>query len=67
LTAFTFALVSNAGEWPCGEGSTIPGDIIFMSAEDGIQDTIIPRLMATGADTTAFISWRQQQNRMELV
>jgi leucyl-tRNA synthetase len=20
LTAFTFALVSNAGEWPCGEG-----------------------------------------------
>jgi len=51
LTAFMSAVVSNGGAWPCGEGSTIPGDVIFMSAEDGIQDTIIPRLMAAGADT----------------
>jgi putative DNA primase/helicase len=46
------AVVSNGGTWPCGEGSTIAGDVIFMSAEDGIRDTIIPRLMAAGADTT---------------
>lgn len=52
LTAFMSAVVSNGGAWPCGEGSTIAGDVIFMSAEDGIQDTIIPRLMAAGADTT---------------
>ena len=52
LTAFMSAVVSNGGAWPCGEGSTLPGDVIFMSAEDGIQDTIIPRLMAAGADTT---------------
>jgi energy-coupling factor transporter ATP-binding protein EcfA2 len=52
LTAFMSAVVSNGGPWPCGEGSTLPGDVIFMSAEDGIQDTIIPRLMAAGADTT---------------
>lgn len=52
LTAFMSAVVSNGGLWPCGEGSTLPGDVIFMSAEDGIQDTIIPRLMAAGADTT---------------
>jgi putative DNA primase/helicase len=52
LTAFMSAVVSNGGSWPCGEGSTLPGDVIFMSAEDGIQDTIIPRLMAAGADTT---------------
>jgi putative DNA primase/helicase len=50
LTAFMSAIVSNGGHWPCGEGSTIPGDVIFMSAEDGVQDTIIPRLMAAGAD-----------------
>src|SRR5882757_7682135 len=31
--------------------STLSGDVIFMSAEDGIQDTIIPRLIAAGADT----------------
>jgi putative DNA primase/helicase len=52
LTAFISAVVSNGGAWPCGEGSTIAGDVIFMSAEDGIRDTIIPRLMAAGADTT---------------
>jgi putative DNA primase/helicase len=52
LTAFMSAVVSNGGAWPCGEGSTFAGDVIFMSAEDGIRDTIIPRLMAAGADTT---------------
>lgn len=51
LTAFISAVVSNGGTWPCGEGSTLPGDVIFMSAEDGIRDTIVPRLMAAGADT----------------
>ncbi|WLB19368.1 AAA family ATPase [Bradyrhizobium sp. vgs-9] len=50
LTAFMSATVSHGGHWPCGEGSTLPGDVIFMSAEDGVQDTIIPRLMAAGAD-----------------
>lgn len=50
LTAFMAATVSNGGDWPCGEGSTLPGDVIFMSAEDGVQDTIIPRLMAAGAN-----------------
>ncbi|MVT52533.1 AAA family ATPase [Bradyrhizobium yuanmingense] len=50
LTAFMSATVSNGSHWPCGEGSTLPGDVIFMSAEDGVQDTIIPRLMAAGAD-----------------
>ena len=51
LTAFISAAVSNGGTWPCGEGSTLPGDVIFMSAEDGIRDTIVPRLMSAGADT----------------
>jgi RecA-family ATPase len=50
LTAFMSATVSNGGYWPCGEGSTLAGDVIFMSAEDGVQDTIIPRLMSAGAD-----------------
>ena len=50
VTAFMSAIVSTGGHWPCGEGSTLPGDVIFMSAEDGIQDTIVPRLMAAGAD-----------------
>jgi len=34
LTAFMSATVSNGGHWPCGEGCTFAGDVIFMSAED---------------------------------
>lgn len=50
LTAFMAATVSSGGHWPCGEGSALCGDVIMLSAEDGIQDTIIPRLIAAGAN-----------------
>jgi putative DNA primase/helicase len=50
LTAFMAATISNGGNWPCNEGSTTVGSVIFMSAEDGIEDTIVPRLMAAGAN-----------------
>jgi putative DNA primase/helicase len=50
LTAFVTATISNGGDWPCSEGSTTVGSVIFMSAEDGIEDTIVPRLMAAGAN-----------------
>ena len=50
LTAFISAVVSNGLDWPCGEGPAPQGNVLFMSAEDGIQDTIVPRLMAAGAD-----------------
>jgi putative DNA primase/helicase len=36
--------------WPCNEGTAPLGNVIFFSAEDGAADTIVPRLMATGAD-----------------
>jgi RecA-family ATPase len=51
VTAFIAAIVSNGGAWPCGEGSAAPGNVMIMSAEDGIQDTIVPRLIAAGANT----------------
>jgi putative DNA primase/helicase len=44
------ATVSNGGNWPCGEGRSPQGDVIILSAEDGIADTIIPRLIAAGAN-----------------
>jgi putative DNA primase/helicase len=50
LTAFMAATISNGVDWPCNEGSTTVGSVIFMSAEDGIEDTIVPRLMAAGAN-----------------
>jgi len=44
------AKVTTAGEWPCGEGRAPLGSALFLCAEDGIADTIVPRLMAAGAD-----------------
>jgi hypothetical protein len=44
------ATVTTGGRWPCDEGQAPLGDVIFLSAEDGVADTIIPRLMAAGAD-----------------
>ena len=47
---FVAATISMGGEWPCGEGAAPQGSIIILSAEDGIADTIVPRLHAAGAD-----------------
>ena len=44
------ATISMGGEWPCGEGRAPLGSAIILSAEDGAADTIIPRLIAAGAD-----------------
>jgi DNA polymerase len=49
------ARVTRAGtpgfEWPCGEGLPLPGgNVVLLSAEDDPNDTIIPRLIAAGAD-----------------
>jgi len=49
LTTFISAVVSNGWDWPCGEGSAKAGNVIFMSAEHGIEDAILPRLKAAGA------------------
>jgi hypothetical protein len=44
------AAVTTGGSWPCGEGKAPIGNVIILSAEDGPADTIVPRLMAAGAD-----------------
>lgn len=52
LTAFIAATISTGGDWPCNEGSSVKGSVLFLSAEDGIEDTIVPRLIAAGADNS---------------
>jgi hypothetical protein len=44
------ARITRGTAWPCGEGHAPLGNVILLSAEDDISDTIIPRLMAAGAD-----------------
>ena len=46
------AKITTAGTWPDGTHCDYPGDVILMSAEDGLADTVRPRLDAAGADVT---------------
>jgi RecA-family ATPase len=50
LGVFISATISNGGTWPNNEGRAPRGSVIFLSAEDGAEDTLVPRLIAAGAD-----------------
>ena len=44
------ALITTGKAMPDGSGDKIPGNVIYQAAEDGIEDTIKPRLVKAGAD-----------------
>jgi hypothetical protein len=44
------ALHSKGGEFPCGEGKAFQCEIAILTAEDGLCDTLVPRLIAAEAD-----------------
>ncbi|MCS5515603.1 AAA family ATPase [Pseudomonas qingdaonensis] len=46
------ATLSRGGDWPDGSKCEAAGNIVIWSGEDGIADTIIPRLTAADADLT---------------
>jgi putative DNA primase/helicase len=50
LSVYIASTISRGGEWPCGEGRAPVGNVIILNAEDGADDTVVPRLMAAGAD-----------------
>jgi putative DNA primase/helicase len=52
LSVYVAATISRGGEWPCGEGRAPIGNVIIFNAEDGADDTVVPRLIAAGADRT---------------
>jgi putative DNA primase/helicase len=37
-------------DWPCGEGTAPRGKVVLLTAEDDPKDTVVPRLVAAGAD-----------------
>ena len=43
------AIVSTGRAWPDGTGSTT-GNVIIWSGEDGVDDTLVPRLISAGAN-----------------
>jgi len=53
LTLDLAARLSSGTGWPDRPGEPIePGSVVLLSAEDDMADTIVPRLMAAGADRT---------------
>jgi DNA polymerase len=50
LLSDIIARITRAAEWPCGEGRAPLGNVILLTAEDDISDTIVPRLIAADAD-----------------
>jgi hypothetical protein len=50
IAAFIAAAVTAAIALPCDEGNATQGDVIWFNAEDGARDTVLPRLVAAGAD-----------------
>ena len=50
LSVYVAATISRGSDWPCGEGRAPVGNVIIFNAEDGADDTIVPRLIAAGAD-----------------
>lgn len=46
------ARVSTGAAWPDGAPGSRPAGVLLLSAEDGLADTIAPRLAAAGADRT---------------
>jgi AAA domain len=50
IAAFLAAAVTAVVELPCGEGLASQGNVIWFNAEDDARDTVVPRLVAAGAD-----------------
>jgi AAA domain len=42
--------VTNKAPLPCSEGTAVQGSVVWFNAEDAQEDTIVPRLVAAGAD-----------------
>lgn len=44
------ARTTNGEPWPDNATNTMPGDVLILAAEDDVEDTLAPRLIAVGAD-----------------
>ncbi|MGF6510649.1 AAA family ATPase [Paraburkholderia sp. 32] len=50
LASAMAAIVSAGGAWPDGPSCIHQGNVLFWSGEDDVADTLVPRLMAAGAN-----------------
>ena len=50
VTVSIAAIVSSGGVWPVDDVPAEPANVVILSSEDDVADTIKPRLIAAGAD-----------------
>jgi hypothetical protein len=50
ITIAMAAAITTGRSWPSGEGCAPLGSVIILAAEDSIEHTIVPRLIAAGAN-----------------
>ncbi|WP_018990996.1 bifunctional DNA primase/polymerase [Aromatoleum toluclasticum] len=50
LIIYLAAVVTTGGAWPDGTRPPAPANVLIFSAEDDADDTLVPRLLAAGAD-----------------
>ena len=50
LTLALAAIASKGGDWPDGTPCTHSGHVLVWTSEDGVADTVVPRLIAAGAN-----------------
>ena len=72
MTLTWAAMVSNGGPWPASvvggieshneKGLNEPADVILVGVEDGVADTVVPRLIAAGADRSRIHMMKQARD-----
>lgn len=62
LTCDIAARVSRGAPWPDGAANIAPSGVIMLNCEDGLADTIRPRLDSHQADTTKVIALQAVRN-----
>jgi putative DNA primase/helicase len=53
---------TNGEVWPDGAPATAAGSVIILAAEDDVEDTLAPRLLAVGADMRRIFTIRAVRN-----
>lgn len=64
LTIYCSAILTTAGAWPDGEKAE-RGPVVILTAEDGLADTVRPRLDAAGADVEIVYALRSIREKEE--
>jgi len=57
------ARVTRGWTMPDGDGGCAPAGVVILSGEDGLADTIVPRLMVAGADLDRVVALNSCPNR----